>query len=64
MGLRVEGGARSVACTAPHPHPAHYEIWKYYQSTGKVHAEVLENLIVRLVMIVMSSLCSLFFLGG
>ena len=24
----------------------HYEIWKYYQSTSKVHAKVLQNLIV------------------
>ena len=24
----------------------HYEIWKYYQSTSKAHASVLQNLVV------------------
>ena len=28
--------------------PPQHEIWKYYQSTSKVHANVLQNLIVRL----------------
>ena len=27
------------------PAVGHYEIWKYYQSTNKVHAEVVQNLV-------------------
>ena len=30
--------------TRCHLQPAHCELWKYYQSTSKVHAKVLQDL--------------------
>ena len=36
--------------TSPHGDFAllHFEVWKYYRSTGKVHAEVLQNLMAQI----------------
>ena len=44
--------AWSSRCLCPSPpataqHPTHHKIWKYYQSTSKVHAKILQNLIVQ-----------------
>ena len=27
--------------------PIHHEIWQYYKGTGKAHAQVLQNLVVK-----------------
>ena len=40
VGSTLAGSMRDAA--------AHYEIWKYYQSTSKVHVQVSQNLAVQL----------------
>ena len=41
--LQLEGSASEEG----DPEEVHHEIWEYNQSTSKVHAEVLRNIIVR-----------------
>ena len=38
--------AVSDTSLSPMAEITHYEIWKYYQSTSKVYANVLQNLVV------------------
>ena len=45
--IQVQSGLRPLALRELHQHTTqHYEIRKDYQSTSKVHAKVLQNLIV------------------